>query len=86
MKQAPGAKIKRQGLHLAFSPNLTMNLTYLCYGDPKVQAFAEKVKAFGPTPVKSVEMRLSGALPTNMGEAGLQGGGILSEGSEKPGI
>jgi 2-iminoacetate synthase ThiH len=30
-------QIKRQGFTLAFSPNLTMNLTYLCYGPPKLE-------------------------------------------------
>jgi hypothetical protein len=30
-------KIKRQSIALPFSPNLTMNLTYLCYGPPKVK-------------------------------------------------
>ena len=62
--QAGGHQIKRQGLHLAFSPNLTMNLTYLCYGDPKVQASFLKAKAFGPTSINSVEMRILEELPT----------------------
>jgi hypothetical protein len=42
-----------------------MNLTYLCYGDPKIGASGKSEKAFGQTSLNSVEMRLLSGLPTN---------------------
>ena len=65
VKTVRGVSIKRQGLHLAFSPNLTMNLTYLCYGDSKIGASGKSEKPFGQTSLNSVEMRLLSGLPTN---------------------
>ena len=37
-KKGVGLKIKRRSMAPSFSPNLTMNLTYLCYGFVKVMA------------------------------------------------
>lgn len=45
--QGDYGQIKRQGFTLAFSPNLTMNLTYLCYGSPKLDDGVSCGKALG---------------------------------------
>ncbi len=42
------------------SPNLTMNLTYLCYGSSKVGQGLLCVKAFRPTPSNLVEIHHRG--------------------------
>ncbi len=45
-------------LHL-FSPNLTMNLTYLCYGPPNIDQTITSKKGFRRTSESMVEMRFT---------------------------
>ncbi len=45
-------------LHL-FSPNLTMNLTYLCYGPPKIDQTVTSKKGFRRTSLSMVEMHFA---------------------------
>jgi hypothetical protein len=53
---------KGKDVALPFSPNLTINLTYLCYGPPKVRGTSLEGKAFGRIPLKTVEMQGLGTI------------------------